>query len=249
VTFADHFSQQSSLYASARPRYPDAVYAFVAQQAPARDHAWDCASGNGQAAEGLARHFQHVEATDASAEQIRHAPRIERVRFSVQTAEKTGFESGSFDAICVAQALHWFDLERFYTEARRVLKPGGVIAVWGYDWMRTAQGFDALFTQGVLGKLKPYWPAQNRLLWGGYRTVAFPFERLEAPPFEMRLTWSFEQFMQYVLTWTGTRKYLESHGARALDADWEALRREWGDGLQREFVVPLHFLCGRHGQR
>ena len=196
MTFADHFSEQSSLYASARPRYPDAVYAFVAQQAPARDHAWDCASGNGQAAEGLARH-----------------------------------------------------LERFYTEARRVLKPGGVIAVWGYDWMRTAQGFDALFTQGVLGKLKPYWPAQNRLLWGGYRTVAFPFERLEAPPFEMRLTWSFEQFMQYVLTWTGTRKYLESHGARALDADWEALRREWGDGLQREFVVPLHFLCGRHGQR
>jgi SAM-dependent methyltransferase len=249
VTFADHFSAQSALYAQARPRYPDAIYRFIAEHAPTRECAWDCATGNGQAATGLARFFASVEATDASAEQVRNAVPASNVRYSVQPAESTAFADDAFDAVCVAQALHWFDLDRFYAEVRRVLKAGGVIAAWGYDWMRTAHGFDALFTQGILEKLKPFWPPQNRILWGGYRTVPFPFQRVEAPPFEMRLTWSFEQFMEYVRTWTGTRKYLEQAGADALDADWDELRREWGDVPQREFVVPLHFLCGRHGSR
>ena len=247
MAFADHFSDKSDAYARSRPTYPDALYAFIADAAPGTERAWDCATGNGQAAIGLARHFRDVEATDASSEQIRHAAAAANVRYSLQPAERTGFPDASFDAVCVAQALHWFDLDRFYAEVRRVLKPGGVVAAWGYDWMRSARGFDALFTEGILDKLKDSWPAQNRLLWNGYRTIAFPFERVEAPHFEMRLDWSFEQFAGYVGTWTGTRKYLEREGAHALDRDWERLRRAWGEVPQREFVVPLHFLCGRHG--
>lgn len=247
MAFADHFSEKSDAYARSRPTYPDALYAFIAEASPGADRVWDCATGNGQAALGLARHFSVVEATDASAEQIRNAEASSNVRYSVQAAEQTDFNSGFFDAVCVAQALHWFDLERFYAEVRRVLKPGGIVAAWGYDWMRTARGFDALFTAGILEKLKGSWPMQNRLLWGGYRSIPFPFERVEAPRFEMRLDWSFAQFEGYVRTWTGTRKYLEREGEHALDADWEALRREWGDTPRREFVVPLHFLCGRHG--
>lgn len=247
MAFVDHFSEKSDQYARARPTYPDALYRFIASVAPGTERAWDCATGSGQAAIGLARHFRDVEATDASAEQVRHAAAAANVRYSVQPAERTEFPDASFDAVCVAQALHWFDLDRFYAEVLRVLKPGGVVAVWGYDWMRSARGFDALFTEGILDKLKDSWPAQNRVLWNGYRTIAFPFERVEAPRFEMRLDWSFEQFAGYVGTWTGTRKYLEREGAHALDRDWERLRRAWGDIPQREFVVPLHFLCGRHG--
>jgi len=247
-SFPDHFSGQSELYARARPRYPDELYAFIASIAPGRGDAWDCASGNGQAAEGLARHFANVEATDASDEQIRNAAPLERVRFSVQPAEKTSFADHSFDAVCVAQALHWFDLERFHPEVKRVLKPRGVLAVWGYDWMRTARGFDDLFTGGILRKLGRYWPPQNRILWNGYRDIDFPFERIEAPPFEMRLAWGFEQFRAYANTWSATRKYLDAHGEHSLDGDWESLARQWGDAPRREFVVPLHFLCGRHGR-
>jgi ubiquinone/menaquinone biosynthesis C-methylase UbiE len=247
MSFVDHFSGNSGQYARSRPSYPDALYAFVAGAAPSRALAWDCATGSGQAATGLARHFGRVEATDASAEQVRNAAPAANVRYSVQPAERTDFPDASFDAVCVAQALHWFDLERFYAEVRRVLRPGGVIAVWGYDWMRTARGFDALFTQGILGKLRSSWPAQNRILWDGYRTVAFPFERVEAPRFEMRLEWSFDQFRGYVGTWTGTRRYLADHGEHALDGDWVELEREWGGVATREFVVPLHVVCGRHG--
>ena len=249
MAFADHFSGQAELYARARPRYPDELYAFVAAIAPGRGEAWDCASGNGQAAEGLARHFAHVEATDASEEQIRNAAPIERVRFSVQPAEKTDFPARSFDALCVAQALHWFDLDRFYAEAKRVLKPGGVMAVWGYDRMRTSDRFEARFDEEMLERLKPYWPAQNRLLWSGYEGIPFPFERIAAPAFEIRTEWTFRQLRAYVATWTGTRRCLDALGAGALDGAWSALERDWGDAPVREFVMPMHFLCGRHGSR
>jgi SAM-dependent methyltransferase len=246
MAFADHFSENSDQYARARPRYPDALFGFVASVSPARGRAWDCASGNGQAAEGLARHFAQVEATDASEEQIRNAAPLDRVRFSVQRAEQTDFPARSFDAICIAQALHWFDFHGFYAEAKRVLKPRGVVTAWGYDWMRTARGFDEMFTEGILQKLQPHWPPQNRILWNGYRDIEFPFERIAAPRFEMRLWWSFEQFRAYAQTWSATRKYLDAHGEPSLDADWERLAREWGTDERREFVVPLHFLCGRH---
>jgi SAM-dependent methyltransferase len=220
VAFADHFSGHSEQYARARPRYPDALFEFVAAQAPARDAAWDCAPGSGQAAVGLARHFARVHATDASAEQIRNAEPHPRVTYSVQPAERTTLASASCDAVCVAQALHWFDRDAFYAEVRRVLRPGGVLAVWGYDRMRTADGLHEIFEDTILGALRPYWPAQNRLLWSGYKAVDFPFERIAAPPFEMRVEWTLEQ-----------------------------LRAAWGSAPAREFTMPMHFLCGRHGSR
>ena len=124
MAFADHFSEKSDLYAAARPTYPGILFRSIAGQSPGRERAWDCATGNGQAAVGLARHFAHVEATDASAEQIANAIAAPNVRYSVQPAESTSFAAASFDAITVAQARHWFDLDRFHAEVRRVLRPG-----------------------------------------------------------------------------------------------------------------------------
>src|SRR5690606_4114436 len=70
TTFEDHFSQIAASYAQYRPQYPPTLYAYLAQNAPGRALAWDCATGNGQAALGLAAYFDQVIATDASAEQI-----------------------------------------------------------------------------------------------------------------------------------------------------------------------------------
>src|SRR5690349_22780054 len=132
ATFLDHFSEKSAGYARSRPTYPEELFRLLAEHAPGRDRAWDCATGNVQAALGPARHFRHVEATDASAEQIANAIAAPGVTYSVQPAEKTTFADASFDAVCVAQAVHWFDADRFNAEARRVLKPGGVILVTAY---------------------------------------------------------------------------------------------------------------------
>jgi ubiquinone/menaquinone biosynthesis C-methylase UbiE len=193
MEFIDHFSENADLYARARPTYPDALFTFIAAEAPAQERAWDCATGNGQAALGLSRHFQFVEASDASREQVANAIEGPAIRYSVQTAERTDFPAASFDAVCVAQALHWFDLERFYPEVKRVLKARGVIAVWGYNRHEVTPEIDAAFEKHFLAPLKPYWPPQNAKLWAGYRDEAFPFEAIEAPPFAIEMRWTLPQ--------------------------------------------------------
>ena len=70
------FSPLAETYARARPRYPDELYAWISSQVPRRELAWDAATGNGQAAVGLARHFARVVATDISPGQIAHAEEI-----------------------------------------------------------------------------------------------------------------------------------------------------------------------------
>ena len=231
-------------YARARPTYPDELFAFLAAQAPGRTSAWDCATGNGQAAIGLARHFGRVEATDASAGQVAHARAAPNVRYSVQPGEATAFADATFDAVCVAEALHWLEVDRFYAEARRVLREGGVIAIIGYSRQRVGEPFDADFHRVVTTAVKPHFPRQIGHLWGRYKDLAFPFQPVAAPAFEMRMRWSLAQLMDYVGTWSGTRQ-LMAVDPGFLDRAVGELRTSWGSEESREVVFPLTLNCGR----
>src|SRR5918996_6482558 len=93
--FEDHFSTQSAQYAQYRPKYPDEIYTYLASIAPARSLAWDCGTGNGQAAIGLAQHFDKVHATDASAEQISLAYQHTKVDYRVEPAEHVSLKDSS----------------------------------------------------------------------------------------------------------------------------------------------------------
>ncbi|MGZ5072296.1 MAG: methyltransferase domain-containing protein [Usitatibacter sp.] len=247
MAFVDHFSAQPDLYARARPTYPEALFAFIAAESPARGSAWDCATGSGQAAIGLARHFDFVEATDASPEQIAHAIAAPRVRYSVQPAESTTFGDRTFDAVCVASALHWFDIERFYAEVKRVLKPGGVLAAWGYTRHHVTPEFDAAFATVFLEPIKPYWPEQSSKLRSGYRDEAFPFTPIEAPRFTIEARWSLEELVAYAGTWSATQRYLgEAGDPEFLRKAAQALAPAWGQAERRVVTLPLHLRCGRH---
>jgi len=192
------FDDKSEIYAQARPRYPTALYEWLAGVCLARHSVWDAGCGNGQAALDLADYFESVEATDVSATQIANVPDCDGVRFSVQPAEKTDFASASFDAVCVAQALHWFDHDLFWPEVQRVLKPGGVFAAWGYNWPHINPEIDEILDQSFLSVIRPYWARQNKLLWNGYREVPFPLEPLEVPDIGLTMQWSVEQFFAYL---------------------------------------------------
>ena len=246
MSFIDLFSDRADLYAAARPTYPDALFDFVAAIAPGRRAAWDCGCGNGQAALGLARQFERVEASDASAAQIEHAVALPGVRFSVQPAEATNFADASFDAVCVAQALHWFDLDRFYAEVRRVLQPRGVLVAWAYDWLEVEPDFDAAFKQSLLDVIAPHWAPQNALVWNGYRELHFPFEPIASPPLRMALHWSFEQTMAYALSWSATRRCVAAQGDAFFEQAVHRLGPLWGEpGQQRPVHMRLHVRAGR----
>jgi SAM-dependent methyltransferase len=245
VEFPDHFSGHARAYAASRPAYPPALYAYVASQARARQRAWDCATGNGQAAIGLAAHFAALEATDASAEQLAHAIPDERVRYSAQPAERTDFADASFDAVCVAQALHWLDGDAFHREAHRVLKPGGVFAAWGYDRLTVSPAFDVTYERIVLPPLKSHWPPENARLWNGYAKMPFPYEPIEAPPFRIEVRWTLRELLAYIGTWSGTKRYMAAGHEDFLAACEAELRPAWGETDRQLVTMPLHFRCGR----
>ncbi len=243
----DLFSDKSELYASARPSYPEELFEFIASVAPSTERAWDCGTGNGQAAISLAKHFRSVWATDASAQQIAHAVPCDGVEYSTQPAEGTTFPNASFDAVCVAQALHWFDFERFYPEVRRVLKPNGIIVAWGYAWFEVSPEFDRQFRRLILDVVHGYWASQNSLLWNGYRDVPFPFSRIDTPVLDVRVSWTFRQLLAYVHTWSAVRRCISEEGSGFFEDAQVALAPIWGQSDDaRSVTMALHLLSGRH---
>src|SRR5262245_43157313 len=120
----DLFSKQSDLYAKYRPTYPKKLYEYILSFVIERNTAWDCATGNGQAAVILSDYFKKVIATDISAAQIEKAIPKENIEYSICSAELTSFAENTFDLVTVAQAYHWIKWKEFKKEVTRVCKPG-----------------------------------------------------------------------------------------------------------------------------
>src|SRR5262249_24385836 len=153
---------------------------------PKDSKVWDCAYGNGQATADLAARFGKVCGTDASREQIASAALHPNVEYRVALAEESGLPDGSVQLVTVAQALHWFDLTRFYSEVRRVLSPGGVIAVWDYGIDQVeGDAVNVIAQDFYFNVVGPYWPPERKLVEEGYRTIPFPFEEIAPPHFRM----------------------------------------------------------------
>lgn len=246
MTFKDHFSGHAVAYASARPCYPAALYAWLAAQCVQRRLAWDAGCGNGQAALELAQHFERVVATDPSAPQIAQAAAHPRVAYRVEPAESPTLDDASVDLVTVAQALHWFDIEDFNVSARRVLAPGGVIAVWSYGLSLVEPAVDAVFMRLYDGVLNEFWPPERRLVERGYAGVAFPFDPIPPPPFSMQCEWTLRQFLDYLRTWSATQRYMAEHGDDPVLTMAAEFASAWGDPVRARTVHwPLSLRVGR----
>ena len=177
----DHFSGHAACYQQFRPNYPDALFTYLAALCPAHELAWDCATGNGQAAVALAPHFERVIATDASAQQIDQAGPHPNVEYLVAPADKAPINDGIVDLVTVAQALHWFDVKSFYAEVNRSLKSGGVLAVWCYQLHSINPEIDSIVTQLYSGIVGPYWPPERKIVEDGYKSLPYRSTNLPRP--------------------------------------------------------------------
>jgi SAM-dependent methyltransferase len=236
VSYADLFSGHARQYAAARPRYPEALFEWLASAAPRHQLAWDCATGNGQAAIGLATRFAHVMATDASEAQLAHAEPHPRIVYRQAAAEASGLDTGSADVVTVAQALHWLDVPAFFDEVRRVLAPAGVLAVWSYALPRITPAIDAEVGRLCRETLKHYWADRRWLVEEGYASIAMPFEALEAPHLELLESWTLTQFSAYLRTWSAVQRFLADRGRDPVDAVEYALRPFWGEAHEKREV-------------
>jgi SAM-dependent methyltransferase len=250
MSFADHFSKIAQRYRDDRPRYPAPLFAHLASIAPDRERAWDCACGNGQAAVGLAEHFQGVVATDASAEQIRHGLPHPRVRYGVAPAERSGLAAASVDLVSVAQALHWLPLDAFYAEARRVLRPRGVIAAWGYGLHVIDPAVDRVIEHLYHDLVGPWWSPQRRLIDERFASIPFPFDELEAPELAMAQEWTLDQVRRYLETWSAVQRFRAETGRDPVEQVTAGLAAAWGDPHRPRVVRwPLFMRVGRTASR
>lgn len=247
MSFKDHFSRLAAAYSAFRPEYPPALFDFLAHSCRERRMVWDCACGTGQATLALAGHFDAVIATDASPQQVAAAPAHANVTFRAARAEESGIDSESVDLVTVAQALHWFDLDSFYREARRVLKPSGVLAAWTYGVLHVeGDQVDALVQEFYYDIVGPYWPPERRLVEDGYRGIPFPFTEIAPPPFNMEEKWDRDRLLGYMRTWSATSRYVDAKGVDPVAALENRLQPLWADADSvRTVTWPLALRVGR----
>jgi SAM-dependent methyltransferase len=237
----DYFSTQSQAYAAFRPTYPDELYQFILQHVQNKSNAWDCATGNGQVAQQLARYFTNVFATDISKQQLDHAISKNNILYSLVPAEKTGFNDHQFDLITVAQALHWFDREAFYKEVRRVCKPGGILAVWGYAMLTVEPAIDKHILEFYNGTVGPYWDSARRLVEDEYRSIEFPFKRIQSPAFDIKVTWTLDRLAGYLSSWSATQNFIKDKGYDPVEPFREEVRRIWPE-VEKQVTFPIFSL-------
>lgn len=246
MTFKDHFSTMATGYAAHRPVYPRAVAEALAARSPGHGLAWDAGCGSGQLSVVLGEVFDRVLATDASSAQIAEATPHPQVRYAVAPAEASGLSDGSVDCAVAAQAAHWFDLEAYYREVRRVARPGGLVALVTYAVMQVDPEVERVIGQLYWETLDGHWPPERRLVEEGYRSLPFPFEPVAAPALALEHRWNVEQLLGYVGTWSAVRSLRKAGQGGELERFGEALRAAWGEpSMERLIRWPLSLRLGR----
>ncbi|MFV3307579.1 class I SAM-dependent methyltransferase [Pseudomonas sp. NY15181] len=239
------FTAQSDAYRANRPTYDPAFFAWLAQAAPGKARAWDCGCGSGQATLDLAQHFGSVVATDINAAQLDKAPRLPNVDYRCEPAEHTSLEPASVDLTLVAQALHWFDVPRFYEEVRRVSRPGALLAVVSYNLLNITPELDALVRHLYHDVVGPYWAPERKHVESGYETIAFPFERVPSPAFALEATWDLSRLLGYFDSWSAIASYRAATGLDPVAPLRERFAQAWGDTPERAVSWPLTIKLGR----
>lgn len=242
--FADHFSAHAAEYAAYRPHYPQALFHWLAEISPGTQLAWDAGTGNGQVAHGLVTRFARVVATDASAEQVANASPHARITYKV-TSYDSGIAHGAAQLVTVGQALHWFDLEAFTAESRRVLQADGVLAAFAYGRNRITPEIDELVRHHHDVTLGEFWPREHWLIYEEYRSLELPIKELASPPLELREEWTLERFVGFLRTWSGTQRSIATRGDTEVVAFEADLARRWGSVPKRTVTWPMVIRAGQ----
>jgi SAM-dependent methyltransferase len=232
----DDFSGLAREYARFRPTYPDGLFRFLASISPWHGLALDCGAGNGQAARGLVDYFDAIYAFDISMDQLKHAPLHPKISYLAARAEAIPAQSGSFDLLIVTEALHWFDLEMFYTEAKRVLKPGGILAGLAYQLLETSPDIDPIIARYYSQVLGPYWSRGVQLVDENYQTLPFPFTEMQPPELKMEKSWNLHETLGFLASWSATSRFMAKNGYHPLQEIEGELLAAWGDPDRRRTI-------------
>lgn len=241
----DNFSSQAKLYANFRPRYPSQLYDFIYANINSFERALDVATGNGQVAAELSKKFSEVHATDISTKQLAEAPLISNIHYKVEAGEDSTFPANYFDLITVAQAIHWFNFEKFYATVKRVLKQDGIIVVIGYGLVSVNEEVDQWLHHYYKNITGPYWDKERKYIDELYKTIPFPFVEIETPQLQIEYQWNKEQFIGYLNTWSAVQHFIKANNAHPLSQELlNRLDLIWRNDSSHTVSFPLLLKAG-----
>ena len=242
----DNFSNQSELYAAFRPHYPKTLYDIIFKEVKLFNAALDVATGNGQVAGVLADSFKKVIATDISETQLQHAIQKPNIFYKKEAAENLSVENECIDLITVAQAIHWFNIDKFYREVNRILRPDGIIAVIGYGLLRIDDNVNPILDHFYKNIIGPYWDKERKHIDNAYQSIPFPFQQIETKPLYMEYEWPLDHFVKYLETWSAVQHYINEHGSNPIGCDMtQQLQEYWAVNEKKKVSFPLFLKLGR----
>jgi hypothetical protein len=148
--------------------------------------------------------------------------------------------------VTVAQALHWFDRERFYEHVRRVGRAGSVLAAWSYGLASIEPAVDRIVRHFYSNVVGPYWPPERKLTAERYETISFPFGEIPPPRFAMAAAWRLDDLIGYLGTWSSVQRFVEARGRDPLVEIQADLSAAWGSlETMRTVTWPLYLRVGR----
>lgn len=234
------FNLKSGQYAQSRPRYPRNFYDFLISFVNHQEILWDCACGNGQVAIDLVGDFKKVFATDINENQIKNAFKHPKINYAVSPSENTSFPNNYFDLIGVAQAMHWFDLDAFFKEVDRVLKPDGILAIFGYGFVKINHEVDQILEQVLHSEIDKYWSEGNSLLISEFKGVDFPFKNIDTPSFNMNQAWQRTDLLTYLDTWSAVKRYNEKNNSNIVEILKQHLEPLWDSNEYKTAKMDLY---------
>ena len=240
----DNFSIQSETYAKYRPVYPKELFDCITSFSPSKKLVWDCGTGNGQSAAELCKYFDKVYATDISKKQIDNAVQANNITYALEPAEQTFLENNSVDLITVSQALHWFDFDKFYKEAKRVSKQEGIIAAWTYNLLQIDPITDKIIHHYHFDTLGSYWDKERTHVNDSYANIPFPFKLIATPAFSIKVNWNLEDLEGYLNTWSALQKFISINNFNPVEGLIEEIKQNWPVDEIRPIQFPLTLKIG-----
>ncbi len=124
----EKFTGKADFYDKYRPSYPDSLIDWLYEKTNA-DTVADIGAGTGKFTACLLKKPWKITAVEPNPDMSEKLGRLKGITVINASAENTSIEQGSIALVTAAQAFHWFDEELFKKECKRILKPGGKLAV------------------------------------------------------------------------------------------------------------------------
>ncbi|MCL7743343.1 class I SAM-dependent methyltransferase [Guyparkeria hydrothermalis] len=243
---SNHFESGGNAYARHRPDYPSELVDTLSAACRGNVLAVDVGSGTGQLTATLTNHFERVIGIDPSINQLRNAVQHPRIEYRQGPAEALPVADDSADLVVTAQAAHWFDLDRFYSETRRILRPGGAVALVSYGVPYIESGANSAFQRFYWQELPAFWPKERHHVETGYADLPFPFEEFDTPKLYIRKAWNLSDFLGYLDTWSAKKRAVALGHENLFKSFAETLQRDWGEpDVAHGIVWPLTVRAGR----